>query len=439
MKPSNERAVSNGLHASKGTFFASLRLERVRCFGESQTLSLTAADGSPARWTIILGENGVGKTTLLQLLAIASGDGNYRRYMYDAYEFEDGPGWPLEFSRGHGEQGFVHAKFVGLGHSRDVEFVLTDGEPDIRGSRSEESALVCGYGAGRRLGASRLGRRPRSSRLRFASLFADAPLRNAEEWLLRDDYAAAKEGPGGGAAHRRLERLKELLTELLPEVEDVRVDDASRRWGPSVEFKTPYGWVPLHGLSLGYQSLVAWMVDLAAAMFDHHSKHRSPLAEPAIVLVDEIDLHLHPKWQRDLIAFLTTRFPNTQFIATAHSPLVVQAAEDANVVLLKRHGDHVVIENSPTDVRNWRIDQILTSDLYGLPTARPPRLDKLVAERRALLTKAKLTKADQARLRALEEEIGELPAGESPDEQRAIALILRAAKTLQPVVSGKKK
>jgi AAA domain, putative AbiEii toxin, Type IV TA system len=42
--------------------------------------------------------------------------------------------------------------------------------------------------------------------------------------------------------------------------------------------------------------------------------------EPAIVLVDEIDLHLHPKWQRQLIGFLTERFPNTQFIVTAHSP-----------------------------------------------------------------------------------------------------------------------
>ena len=62
-------------------------------------------------------------------------------------------------------------------------------------------------------------------------------------------------------------------------------------------------------------------------------------------LVDEIDLHLHPKWQREIIGFLTQRFPNTQFIATAHSPLVVQAAEDANVVLLKRTGDHVLIEN----------------------------------------------------------------------------------------------
>lgn len=52
------------------------------------------------------------------------------------------------------------------------------------------------------------------------------------------------------------------------------------------------------------------------------------LADPAVVLVDEIDLHLHPIWQRRLIGFLSERFPNTQFIVTAHSPLIVQAASD---------------------------------------------------------------------------------------------------------------
>ena len=90
------------------------------------------------------------------------------------------------------------------------------------------------------------------------------------------------------------------------------------------------------------------------------------------MLVDEIDLHLHPKWQREVIGFLTERFPNTQFIVTAHSPLIVQAAAGANLAVLKREGDHVVIENHPETIRGWRIDQVLTSDLFDLPTARPP-------------------------------------------------------------------
>lgn len=422
---------ASGLSATRGSYAAALHVENLRCFGDRQTLSLLDAQGTPARWTVILGENGVGKTTLLQALALSAGGGV--RYgelmMLDFWDFEDGPGRPLAFFRKRDVLGSVIAEWRTAGDSRTVEWKITD--EDVLGDFPplELKTVVCGYGAGRRLGATRLRRYKRSSRLKHASLFVDAPLRNAEEWLLGEDYAAAKEGASSGPARRKLERLKELLTRLLPEVEDMRVGEPHRRWEPTVEFKTPYGWVPLNGLSLGYQSLIAWMVDLAATMFETYEKHADPLAQPAVVLVDEIDLHLHPKWQRDLMTFLTDRFPNTQFIVTAHSPLVVQAAGDANVVLLKREGDQIIIDNTPQDVTNWRIDQILTSDLYGLPTARSPRLDGLITERREILTKPKLNVEDRKRLRVLESKIGTLPSGESPDEIRAMDLILRNAKT----------
>ena len=173
------------------------------------------------------------------------------------------------------------------------------------------------------------------------------------------------------------------------------------------------------------------MVDFASRMFDLYPDSPNPLAEPAVVLVDEIDLHLHPKWQRTLMGYLSERFPNTQFIATAHSPLVVQAAQDANIVLLRREGDHVVIENNMEAVRNWRVDQILTSDLFGLESARPPETDKLLAERTKILSKAKLTKKDRERLKKLEEEIGSLPTGETPEEIEAMDVIRRAAERLK--------
>ncbi len=105
-------------------------------------------------------------------------------------------------------------------------------------------------------------------------------------------------------------------------------------------------WVSLRDLSLGYQTLIAWMVDLAHRLFERYPDCDNPLEQPAIVLVDEIDLHLHPKWQRTVISRLTRIFKQTQFIVTAHSPLIVQSApKDANIVLLKREGDQVVIHN----------------------------------------------------------------------------------------------
>ena len=110
---------------------------------------------------------------------------------------------------------------------------------------------------------------------------------------------------------------------------------------------------------------------------------------------------------------------------------MVQAVPDANIVLLRRNGDHVVIDNDPEVMRNWRVDQILTSELFGLESARPPQIEEPLKERRALLAKPRLTTRDRARLAELEAQIGELPAGESAEDRRAMELIRRAAEKLQ--------
>jgi predicted ATP-binding protein involved in virulence len=151
-------------------------------------------------------------------------------------------------------------------------------------------------------------------------------------------------------------------------------------------------------------------------------------------LVDEIDLHLHPLWQRKLIGHLSQHFPNVQFIVSAHSPLIVQAASgvNANIALLKEEGDHVVIDNDVTSIRGWRIDQILTSDLFDLPTARPPEFDQAIARRRELLTMAQLKPKEQLELEKLDKLIGSLPIGESGAEmERLTALAEETARLLR--------
>jgi predicted ATP-binding protein involved in virulence len=119
-------------------------------------------------------------------------------------------------------------------------------------------------------------------------------------------------------------------------------------------------------LGYGYQTTIAWVVDLAKRLFDRYPNSQNPLTESAIVLVDEIDLHLHPEWQRKIIEFLTHQFPNTQFIVTSHSPLVVQSANKINLVLLKKKGNQVTISRPQfTTYQGWRVDEIL-DELMGL-------------------------------------------------------------------------
>jgi len=426
-------------------YFLSLTVENVRCFGPQQTLDLSDGEGRPAPWTVLLGDNGTGKTTLLQCLVAMEPRGA---------ENGEQPGlaprlWPTEnrpfpdLSREPDLEGAIQTTMA-LGpelaaSSRSSDYVRGRFAVEFgRGYGFEDEyptsfgTLKCyAYGASRRMRTTSVSGYDDEDAC--ATLFEDdADLINAEEWLLRADYSANV--PSSITAKLRSQRdsVIETLVGLLPDVESVRITRPSEeRRFPTVQFHTHYGWVTLDALSLGYRTLIAWMVDLARRLFDRYPDSPNPLAEPAIVLVDEIDLHLHPSWQRNLMGYLSERFPNAQFIATAHSPLVVQAAEDANIAVLRREGDHVVIDNNPEAVRGWRVDQILTSDLFGLESSRPPRYEEALKRREKLLSKSRLTKKDREELTRLEAEIEAWPVGETKEDREAMDIIRRAAARLK--------
>ena len=433
-------------------YFLSLSLENVRCFGPEQTLDLTNEEGNPAQWTVLLGDNGTGKTTLLQAIVGMeprlgkSGANDSQSILTRSFE-RGGLGKMFQIPREPKVSVSVELCFGDDIHEVNVDerrnsFRLEAGyyntayygpKKDFSGS---DNFFCVGYGAGREMATGAFEEKDKSG---VESLFdEEMELPNAEEWLLQTDYAAKS---GKGKAHKRLKQIKTVLSHsesgILPDVDDLHFAEQDGETSPPrVEFHTPYGWVTIDQLSLGYRTMIAWVVDLARRLFKRYPNSEDPLAEPAVCLVDEIDLHLHPKWQRRIIDFLSDRFPNTQFIVTAHSPLVVQAAQDANIALLRRVAvddgdDYVEIENDPARIRNWRIDQILTSDLFGLESARPPQADRLMQEREEILSKEKLTEEDEQRLEEIEEEMGDLPTGETPDDIEAMNLIRQAARELK--------
>ena len=433
-------------------YFLSLTVENVRCFGPRQTLDLSDGRGHPRQWTILLGDNGVGKTTLLQCIAGLQvhrrTDGTFLPIPDIAARTSAGYFSQIFSARREKENSLnieanlsIYANLFQVGQGQNyggwavsVQSLLVAMGPAItKGENLNLSGLLCyGYGASRHMGTTDLSEMQTADTI--ISLFDDnATLINAEEWLLQADYAAKSlEGVEQKRAERRRDRIKEVLIRLLPDVLDLRF--APSRTTPirtTVQAETPYGWVPIRDMSLGYRTLMTWMVDFASRLFERYPDSPNPLAEPAIALVDEIDLHLHPRWQRTLMQFLSETFPNTQFIVSAHSPLVVQAATDANVVLLRREGDHVVIDNDIQAIKGWRIDQVLTSDLFGLDSARPPQFDEALQERTRLLSKARLHAKDKVRLRELEAEIGALPTGETTQDMDAMDIIRRAAELLK--------
>ncbi len=432
-------------------YFLSLEVENVLCFKDKQILDLTDKNGNPAQWTVILGDNGVGKTTLLRCLAgmelgretYENGEEFYWPILEetplmepwlevvscDMYEFDENPNILVKLAFGRLFRPTQTP--YNLDYSEgEIEIAIESGSSMLVAPTAEKELNCYGYGAIRSLGKIALNDSLKSDN--SSSLFDEgAPLINAEEWLLQTDYASRT---ASGETRTRLEnqitQITQILKRILPDVDDIRISPADEEDFPRAEFLTPYGWVHINNLGLGYRTAIAWMVDLAVRLFRRYPNSPDPLVEPAIVLVDEIDLHLHPRWQRTIMDFLTERFPNTQFIVTAHSPLVVQAAQNANIVLLRREGDRVVIDNDPEIIKNWRVDQVLTS-VFELPSSRPPHIEPLLKRHEAILAKAHLTAKDEAELAKLADQIGPLPTADTPEDIEAMDIIRQAAKLLK--------
>jgi hypothetical protein len=291
-----------------------------------------------------------------------------------------------------------------------------------------QEPLVVAYSAGRRMGHTNAEELELYSSV-DAIFDSDVELYDAEDILSRLDYSVLK---GVANAGRLLKKLKSALARILPDLRDPddieirapRLKSGSTRAGVFV--KTPYGVVPFSELSLGYQTVSAWTVDLAWRLFQQYPASSDPLSESAIVLIDEIDLHLHPKWQREIRVTLSAHFPNVQFIATAHSPLMAQTYLDANLAVVRRDADHVVIVNDPVVVKGWRLDQIMTSELFGMETARAPEVEAKQRRRLQLLHKARRTRDEERELRQLDSFFAGLPIENTTNETDALRAVKAA-------------
>ncbi|HEX8349442.1 MAG TPA: AAA family ATPase [Hymenobacter sp.] len=450
-------------------YFLSLSLENVRSFGEKQTISFAREDGRPAQWTIILGDNGVGKTTVLKsLAALMPIEGRFGDNPEPAYVRKWQDLWlPVRSGRQADRADRVEESHMPLIPKRlrelpdfktsllsctirsgvklldvldkeatsipcSLDMPFKERQPVGRGwitMPAEATEAICyGYGAGRSVGNSTLAASQEFTDDTCASLFNDrADLLNPEEWFLQMEYSSLKQDQ---QAAKSLKQVQQALLQVLPDVTDIQI--ASKGHQQYLEVETPYGWVRLRDMSLGYQTLVVWLTDFASKLFIRYPDSKKPLEEPAIVLIDEIDLHLHPSWQRKLIGFLSGIFKNTQFIATAHSPLVVQAASDAdaNVVLLKREGDQTVVVRNLPDVRRWRIEQILSSELFDDTPPLSAQTEKDLQRRNELLLKKRLTAKEKTELEQLNAALTTQPVGTTAPERRAEDLLAQLARNL---------
>ena len=138
------------------------------------------------------------------------------------------------------------------------------------------------------------------------------------------------------------------------------------RVGDDTELKLPAVW-----LSAGFQSTIAWVADLIGQVALDVGEVVVPAEMEGLVLIDEIDLHLHPRWQARLVTALKRIFPRIQFIATTHSPMILPGLAPGEIVMLKPDARGSIVAEIPTEDPRLLTAAQLYREFFGMPDLFP--------------------------------------------------------------------
>ena len=170
---------------------------------------------------------------------------------------------------------------------------------------------------------------------------------------------------------------------------------------------TPDGNLPLHVLSQGTQSIIHFMARLIFGYAEYYDFPSDLEDKRGILIIDEIDAHLHPSWQRRIIPTLTDNFPNLQIFCSTHSPLMLAGLKEGQVQLLQRDEENrVTVSRNEDDIVGWSADEILRGHLGLRDPTDQGTVDKL--ERlRQLRRKRILSSEESVELETLRESVSE--------------------------------
>jgi predicted ATP-binding protein involved in virulence len=168
-----------------------------------------------------------------------------------------------------------------------------------------------------------------------------------------------------------------------------------------VMFDTDDGKVRVEAVSQGTASLMGWIGYLVERLYEVYDQSKDPTKEYALVLVDEIDAHMHPEWQRQLTGHLKKIFPKVQFIATTHSPLIPVTLTPEEVLRLRRDAQNpslILVERMDVDMRRWQANQVLTSPLFDLGSTMAPEMEEAMENYTSLVWRQDLSAEEQKTL-----------------------------------------
>lgn len=193
----------------------------------------------------------------------------------------------------------------------------------------------------------------------------------------------------------------------------------------------------LRQLSDGYRSTIALFAELAyrAALLNPHMGVDVCEKVDGIVLIDELDLHLHPSWQRRIVDDLRRVFPKVQFVVTTHAPQILTDAKPGELQVLQQIGDNAPVPLQVDIPPGARADQVLTGAWFQLTSTLDDDTLEKVRAHRLLLGQEKRTTSEEERLERLESELRQRLGryGDTSEERLALEIIAKLSQGREPL------
>lgn len=295
--------------------------------------------GENAPWMMILGENGFGKTSILQAISIALMGESKREEVTKGYI-----GNFVNYNEG------TATIRIGLSGTKEPIELIFNKQGDYLGSKKYKKPLVLilAYGATRLL--------PINSNEYFGEKWARVenlfnpfiPMVDVRNYL-------------NTLSNSEFEIVVAAIEELF--FENVQIS----RNNNEIYFQFTNEILTIDNLSDGYKTTIALATDIMMVM---KNRWRNYNAE-GIVLIDELDAHLHPRWNIEIVSRLRKAFPKIQFITTTHNPLTLRGLKENEVCVLKKIDNKTVIMQDLPVQKEMKIEEMLTSNYFGLYDTNP--------------------------------------------------------------------
>jgi hypothetical protein len=405
-----DRRASHSQAAGKQSAFTgigTLRSASLRNIGNFKSIDVDFED----HWNLLLGDNGGGKSTILRAITLAL-SGNDAR----------GEAMAARLLRNGENSGSIELSLGPTGATKIRTTLVRDGtrvkinSPQVTPLQAGQG-LVLGFPALRGVtttqptGATRMDA-PDPNVDDVAPLLqekVDTRLNQLKQWVI-NTALQAETAPNGREA-QMFKTFRRVLRDVVPgrHVDFKGVD--RQTW--SVCLRTDDGDTTFDSLSQGTSSILGWIGVLLQRLYGIYPNAKQPEDGPALLLIDEIDAHLHPRWQRKLVTLTREQFPNVQMIASSHSPLLAGAMrrDELRIVERDRESGEMRAAKPREDLSGQTADQILTSSLFDLPTSRSPEAEDLINKYFKLFERHNRSTADEATLRRLEAQLDQLNYG----------------------------